>query len=77
MALLTDLPNEVLLMIWYAADVRDVYNFSTVPKQVYSLVKGLLPKHFDILHGLATINNGDNKKSNYFAHILKEVLLDP
>lgn len=80
MAAFSDLPNEIILLIWRCADLKDVYNFSTTSKQTYTLVQHLLPEHPDFQRRLSTISNEDRFgiiESRYFGRVLKEILMNP
>jgi len=80
MAAFSDLPNEIILLIWRCADLKDVYNFSTTSKQTYTLVQHLLPEHLDFQRRLSTISNEDRFgiiESRYFGRVLKEILMNP
>ena len=66
-------------MIWNCAEVEDVYNFSTVSKRVYHLVREALREHCKLSKRLSTISNVGTEGGNTgsFAPILKEILLNP
>ena len=75
----SSLSNEVILMIWDCAEVEDIYNFSTVSKRVYHLVREALREHCKLSNRFSTISNIDPKSRapGLFRPILKEILLNP
>ena len=66
-------------MIWNCAEVEDIYNFSTISKRVYHLVREALREHCKLSKRLSTISNVDTEHGEpvLFGPILKEVLLNP
>ncbi len=82
MATFTTLSNELILVIWDFVEVEDVYNFSTISKQVYSLVRKVLREHCQLMKRLSTISNvaaesGELVEPGIFGRTLKEVLVNP
>lgn len=75
----SSLSNEVILMIWNCAEVEDIYNFSTVCKRVYHLVREALREHCKLSKRLSTISNvhTECEETLLFGPILKEILLNP
>lgn len=76
MAGLSDLPNEIISLIWHSVAVADVYNFSVFSKRIYQWSKGLLPEHHRLKRNLSTVSN-KGKGYGVFAQTLKEVLKTP
>ena len=66
-------------MIWNCAEVEDIYNFSTVSKRVYHLVREALREHCKLSKRLSTISNVGTEcgEPGLFGPILKEILLNP
>ena len=66
-------------MIWNCAEVEDIYNFSTVSKRVYHLVREALSEHCKLSKRLSTISNVGTEGGEpvLFGPILKEILLNP
>ena len=75
----SSLSNEVILMIWNCVEVEDIYNFSTVSKKVYHLVRNALREHCKLSKRFSTISNvgTESEESGSFGPILKEILLNP
>ena len=75
----SNLSNELILTIWHFAEVEDIYNFSTVSKRVYLLVRDALREHCSLTKRLSTISNvgAESGEPGLFGRILKEVLLNP
>ena len=76
MAGFSDLPSELILMLWHRVEVDDVCNFSTASKRVYSLSREKLREHCDLKRRLSTISN-QGPKSGVFPNVLKEILVNP
>lgn len=76
MAGISDLPNEIILMIWHVVPIDDVYSFSTVSKNIYQLSRRLLPVHHRLKRDFSMVSNKD-KGGGVFAQTLKEVLKNP
>ena len=66
-------------MIWDCVEVEDIYNFSTVSKRVYHLVREALREHCKLSKRLSTISNVGPERgvSGLLGPILKEILLNP
>ena len=66
-------------MIWNCAEVEDIYNFSTISKRVYYLVREALREHCKLSRRLSTISNVRTRRGEpgLFGPILKEILLNP
>jgi hypothetical protein len=75
MAGFSDLPNEIVLMIWHRLEVDDIYNFSIDSKCVYILFREKLREHCDLKRRLSAISNRET--NGVFACILKEILVNP
>ena len=75
----SNLSKELVLMIWDFVELKDIYSFSTVSKQVYLLTHDLLREHWRLEHRLCTISNMGAKpgEPRVFSQILKEILLNP
>ena len=75
----SSLSNEMILMIWNCAEVEDIYNFSTVSKRVYHLVREALREHCKLSKRLSTISNVGTECGEPFTFgpILREILLNP
>lgn len=72
----SDLPGELILMLWHRVEVDDVYNFSAASKRVSSLSREMLREHCDLKRRLSTISNQD-PKSKVFPNVLKKILVSP
>ena len=57
MAGFSNLPSELILMLWHRVEVDGFYNFSTASKRVYSLSREMLREHCDLKCRLSTISN--------------------
>ena len=66
-------------MIWNCTEVEDIYNFSTISKRVYHLVREALREHCKLSKRLSTISNvgTESGEPGLFGPILKEILLNP
>ena len=76
MAGFSNLPSELILMLWHRVEVDDFYNFSTASKRVYSLSREMLREHCDFKCRLSTISN-QGPKSGVLLNVLKEILVNP